>query len=94
MMLMVLLSCLVTLIFLAVVAWALIQINNHLAAIGGTPESFLAKLRLGLRAIEKQTSHLPPLLEQTNTVLASIKGGLPILANNLPPQSATGEKND
>ena len=94
MMLMVLLSCLVTLIFLAVVAWALIQINNLLAAIGGTPESFLAKLRLGLRAIEKQTSHLPPLLEQTNTVLASIKGGLPILANNLTPQSATGEKND
>ena len=94
MMLMVLLSCLVTLIFLAVVAWALIQINNHLAAIGGTPESLLAKLRLGLRAIEKQTSHLPPLLEQTNTVLASIKGGLPILANNLTPQSATGEKND
>jgi len=33
-------------------------------------------------------------LEQTNTVLASIKGGLPILANNLTPQSATGEKND
>ena len=94
MILMVLLSCLVTLTFMAVVAGALIQINNHLAAIGGTPESFLAKLRLGLRAIEKQTSHLPPLLEQTHTVLASIKGGLPILANNLTPKSATGEKND
>ena len=35
--LMVLLSCLVALIFLAVVAWALIQINEQLAAIGGTP---------------------------------------------------------
>ncbi len=90
---MVLLSCIVTLAFLAVVAWALIQINHQLAAIGGTPESFLAKLRLGLRAIEKQTSHLQPLLEQTNSVLVSIKGGLPVLAGNLTPKSATGEKN-
>ena len=92
--LMVLLSCLVALIFLAVVAWALIQINTQLAAIGGTPESFLAKLRLGLRAIEKQTSHLPPKVGEINTVLSSIKGGLPVLASNLIPQSATGEKND
>jgi hypothetical protein len=92
--LIVLLSCLVALIFLAVVAWALIQINAQLAAIGGTPESFLAKLRLGLRAIEKQTSHLRPMLEQTNSVLASIKGGLPVLAGNLTPKSATGAQND
>ncbi|MGB0140790.1 MAG: hypothetical protein ACPGCN_13735 [bacterium] len=92
--LMVLLSCLVALIFLAVVAWALIQINAQLAAIGGTPESFLAKLRLGLRAIEKQTSHLPPMLEQTNSVLVSIKGGLPVLAENLTPKSTTGAQND
>ena len=70
--LMVLLSCLVALIFLAAVAWALIQINTQLAAIGGTPESFLAKLRLGLRAIEKQTSHLPPMVGEINTVLSSI----------------------
>ena len=49
--LMVLLSCLVALIFLAVVACALLQIKAQLAAIGGTPESFLAKLRLGLRAM-------------------------------------------
>ena len=92
--LMVLLSCLVALIFLAVVAWALIQINTQLAAIGGTPESFLAKLRLGLRAIEKQTSHLPPMVGEINIVLSSIKGGLPVLASNLTPQSTTGEKND
>ena len=92
--LMVLLSCLVALIFLAVVAWALIQINTQLAAIGGTPESFLAKLRLGLRAIEKQTSHLPPMVGEINTVLSSIKGGLPVLASNLTPQSATVKKND
>ena len=92
--LMVLLSCLVALIFLAVVAWALIQINTQLAAIGGTPESFLAKLRLGLRAIEKQTSHLPPMVGEINNVLSSIKGGLPVLASNLTPQSTTGEKND
>ena len=92
--LMVLLSCLVALIFLAAVAWALIQINTQLAAIGGTPESFLAKLRLGLRAIEKQSSHFQPMATEINTVLSSIKGGLPVLASNLTPQSTTGEKND
>ena len=36
------LSCLISLIFLATVAWALIQINKQLSPIGGTPESFLA----------------------------------------------------
>ena len=44
----------------------LIQINKQLSPIGGTPESFLAKLRLGLRAIDKQTSHLGEILKKIN----------------------------
>ena len=79
----VVLSCLISLIFLATVAWALIQINKQLAPIGGTPESFLAKLRLGLRAIEKQTSHLGVLVTNVNQKLEKIEGGLEQLANNL-----------
>jgi hypothetical protein len=77
------LSCLISLIFLATVAWALIQINEQLAPIGGTSESFLAKLRLGLRAIEKQTSHLGVIVTNVNQQLEKIEGGLEQLANNL-----------
>ena len=77
------LSCLISLIFLATVAWALIQINKQLSPIGGTPESFLAKLRLGLRAIDKQSSHLGEILKKINPNLEKIEGGLEQLAKNL-----------
>ena len=77
------LSCLISLIFLATVAWALTQINEQLAPIGGTSESFLAKLRLGLRAIEKQTSHLGVIVTNVNQQLEKIEGGIEQLANNL-----------
>ena len=46
--LMVLLSCLVALIFLAVVAWALIQINTQLAAIGGREQHRSIEYQSGL----------------------------------------------
>ena len=81
--LLILFSCLLSLIFLATVAWALVQINKQLAPIGGTPESFLAKLRLGLRAIDKQSSHLGILLRKINNSLEKIEGGLGQLAENL-----------
>ncbi len=69
-------TCLAALIFLAVVAVALIRINAVLESIGGTGESYLAKLRLGLRAIERETSHLPAAAPALNADLASIAGGL------------------
>ncbi|MBT6544317.1 MAG: hypothetical protein HOL77_09610 [Rhodobacteraceae bacterium] len=69
-------TCLAALILLAVVAWALIQINEALESIGGTGESYLAKLRLGLRAIERETSHLPAAAPGLNADLSSIAGGL------------------
>jgi hypothetical protein len=49
---MTLLSALLTLIFFGVLAFALIKLHPVLASIGGTPTSYLAKLRFGLRAIE------------------------------------------
>ncbi len=40
------------------------------------PTSYLAKLRLGLRAIEKETSHLAPQVIKVNAGLTQIAGGL------------------
>jgi hypothetical protein len=62
--------------FFVVLAVALVAISNVLSSIGGTPTSFLAKLRLGLRAIEQETSHLAPEVVAANTGLSSIAGGL------------------
>ncbi len=71
----VLTSVLVLLVFV-VLAVALVKISNELAAIGGTPTSFLAKLRLGLRAIERETAHLKPQATQLNQGLGQIAAGL------------------
>ena len=49
-----LITCLASLLLLVVVAFALIRINIVLESIGGAGESYLAKLRLGLRAIEER----------------------------------------
>ncbi len=54
------LSCLAVLALLGVVAVNLVSIARALEEIGGTPISYLAKIRFGLRAIEVETSHLEP----------------------------------
>lgn len=71
-----LLSVLLVLAFFGVLAYALVKISAVLESIGGTPTSYLAKLRLGLRAIEKETSHLAPNVVQVNAGLGKIAGGL------------------
>ncbi len=71
-----LLTALAALLFLAVVAVALVKIANVLETIGGTGTSYLAKLRLGLRAIERETSHLPAAAVPLNKGLADVAGGL------------------
>ena len=70
-----LITCLASLLLLVVVAFSLIRINIVLESIGAG-ESYLAKLRLGLRAIEKETSHLPMAAPVLNKDLESIGGGL------------------
>ena len=69
-------TALAALLFLAVVARALVRIVAALEAIGGNGESLLAKLRLGLRAIERETSHLPAVAPKINEGLKNIAGGL------------------
>jgi len=46
-------SSLAALTFLGILALGLVRICALLDAIGGTPTSYLAKLRFGLRAIDK-----------------------------------------
>ncbi len=76
MVLLTVLTSLLVLVFFAVLAFALIKISATLNSIGGTPTSYLAKLRLGLRAIEKETSHLAPQVTKVNAGLTQIAGGL------------------
>lgn len=69
-------SAVAALLFLAVVARALIEIVHLLEDIGGSGDSYLAKLRLGLRAIERETSHLPGAAPGINAGLETTANGL------------------
>lgn len=71
-----LLSALLVLVFFGVLAYALVKISAALESIGGKPTSYLAKLRMGLRAIEKETSHLAPQVTKINAGLTQIASGL------------------
>lgn len=61
---------------LVVLVVNLVQIISTLNQIGGWPDSYLAKLRLGLRAIETETGHLAPHVTRLNSELGTIAGGL------------------
>lgn len=76
MVLLTVLTSLLVLVFFGVLAYALVKISATLQSIGGSPLSWLAKLRLGLRAIEKETSHLAPQVIKINAGLTQIAGGL------------------
>ena len=67
----------------------LFAITNVLEAIGGeakgygTKASFLAKIRLGVRAIETQTGAIAPQVTKLNGTLTSVRDGLVAIDNNL-----------
>ena len=69
-------SCLAAVALLGVVALYLILIGRELDAIGGSPTSYLAKIRFGLRAIETETGHLAPEVGKLNSGLGSLDSGL------------------
>ncbi|MBA3271584.1 MAG: hypothetical protein H0T71_13860 [Acidobacteria bacterium] len=58
-------------------------ILRHLGPAGGHGTSFLAKIRLGLRAIEIETGHIPTEVTQLNGGLAAIRDGLVVVDGNL-----------
>ena len=57
--LLMILTVLLVLLFVIALIYFVIRIHRLLVNIGGDGNSFLAKLRLGLRAIETETGHLP-----------------------------------
>ena len=83
MVLLTLLTAALVIVAFLVVAVALIKISRVLRAIGGTPTSLLAKLRLGLRAIEQETGHLTPQAIRLNEGLSKIAGGLEAVDGHL-----------
>lgn len=69
-------SAVLVIAFFLVLAVGLIRISAVLRAIGGAPTSFLARLRLGLRAIERETGHLEPQVTGLNQGLGQVADGL------------------
>ncbi len=77
------LTALVTIIFFSALALYLMAIKDLLEAIGGSPNSYLAKLRMGLRAIETETGHLPGQVTQLNEGLTAVADGLQVADKHL-----------
>ncbi len=59
------------------------RIVTTLERIGGSPTSSLAKVSFGVRAIEKETSHLAPQVTQLNQGLTSLAGKLRVIDGHL-----------
>jgi predicted PurR-regulated permease PerM len=70
-------------LLVAVLVIYLTGIINLLNHIGGTGNSYLAKLRLGLRAIETETGHLPTEVTKLNKALSETSDGLVQVNKNL-----------
>lgn len=64
-------------------------IDHELETIGGpatrfvAPANFLAKIRLGVRAIERQTDGLAPQVTRLNEGLSAVRDGLRVIDGNL-----------
>ncbi len=71
-----LLSALQVLAFVGALVAFLQRIAATLERIGGVPTSYLAKISFGVRAIEKETSHLAPQVTQLNVGLSALRDKL------------------
>ena len=71
------------------------SIIKLLNSIGGSGDSYLAKLRLGLRAIETETGHLPTQVTKLNEALIKTSDGLVVVNENLEGtiQAVVAQKN-
>ncbi len=77
------LTVLLVLVFVGALIYFVSGIQTLLDKIGGNGNSFLAKLRLGLRAIETETGHLPKEVTQLNETLIKTAAGLKVVNNHL-----------
>lgn len=62
--------------FVGTLVYFLWRIVNALESAGGSPNSSLAKLRMGVRAIEQESSHLAPQVTQLNEGFVILVGKL------------------
>lgn len=76
-------TILLSLVFVAALLFFVLRITALVNAIGGRPTSYLAKLRMGLRAIEIETGHLPQLVEGANRELSVVADGLQAVDRHL-----------
>ncbi len=77
------LSALQVLAFVGALIAFLGRIVAALERIGGSPSSSLAKVSFGVRAIEKETSHLGPQVTQLNQGLIALGGKLTVVDTHL-----------
>jgi len=70
------LTALAVLILVGALVVYLVRIIPVLERVGGTPTSLLAKIRLGVRAIEQETAALAPEATRLNGGLTEIAQGL------------------
>lgn len=78
-----LISAVAVVIFFGALAVYLVLISKTLEEIGGRGDSYLAKLRLGLRAIEQETGHLPGQVVTLNEGLTEVANGLKQINDHL-----------
>ena len=78
-----LITAIVVVAFCGVVAYLVYRITLLLEKIGGNGDSYLAKLRLGLRVIETETGHLPTEVTKLNGGLTAVAGGLQAVDEHL-----------
>jgi hypothetical protein len=82
------LSALEVLAFVGALIAFLNRIVSKLEQIGGSPTSYLAKVSFGVRAIEKQTSHLAPGVTDLNQGLTTLAGKLNVVDGHLASVAA------
>lgn len=82
------LSLVAVVAFFGMLAIFLRLIIGALDAIGGRGDSFLSRLRFGLRAIEVETGHMPGQVTQLNAGLAAIAEGLKAVDEGLKGTAA------
>ncbi len=80
-----LLTALEVLAFAGALLYFLYRIVFVLDRIGGSPTSYLAKIRFGLSAIDKETSHLDPQLALLNQRLVGLAGKFEAVDADLRP---------
>jgi hypothetical protein len=81
-------SALAVVAFAGVLAFYLVGITRSLEEIGGRPTSYLAKIRMGVRAIESETGMLAPQVTRFNQGATALLGGLQGVAADLDTAAA------